>query len=75
MVNWCTTAYVIEGDTEELESLYEAMTEVKMGKNPNVEDPFGTVVSVCLFILHSDGRQNILTNTSIAWYSAMPSLS
>ena len=32
-------------------------------------------LSVCLFILHSDGRQNILTNTSIAWYSAMPSLS
>ena len=48
MVNWCTTAYVIEGDAKELESLYEAMTEIKMGKNTNVEDPFGTVGLLCL---------------------------
>lgn len=48
MVNWCTTAYVIEGNAKELESLYKAMTEVKMGKNPNVEDPFGSVGLLCL---------------------------
>ena len=41
MPNWCNTLYVIEGDVEEVKSLYETMKELQERKTPLVKNDFG----------------------------------
>lgn len=48
MPNWCSTAYAIEGDAEEVKSLYETMKELQERKEPSVENGFGTTWLGCL---------------------------
>ena len=42
MPNWCSTAYVIEGDAKEVNNLYELMKGLQERKEPSVENGFGT---------------------------------
>ncbi len=42
MPNWCSTAYVIEGDAKEVKSLYELMKRLQERKEPSVKNGFGT---------------------------------
>ena len=42
MPNWCSTAYVIEGNAKEVKSLYELMKGLQERKEPSVENGFGT---------------------------------
>uniref|UniRef100_UPI00321AA733 hypothetical protein n=2 Tax=Bacteroidales TaxID=171549 RepID=UPI00321AA733 len=48
MPNWCTTAYVIEGDAQEIKSLYELMKDLQDRKTPAVKNGFGTSWLGCL---------------------------
>ena len=36
MPNWCCTAYAIEGDAKELQSLYDLMNKLQESKDPSV---------------------------------------
>lgn len=36
MPNWCSTAYVVEGDAQEVKSLYELMNGLQERKEPSV---------------------------------------
>ena len=42
MPNWCSTAYAIEGDAQEIKKLYELMKNLQERKEPSVENGFGT---------------------------------
>ena len=48
MPNWCSTAYVIEGDAQEIKSLYELMKDLQDRKTPAVKNGFGTSWLGCL---------------------------
>ena len=48
MPNWCSTAYVIEGNAKEVKSLYELMKGLQERKEPSVENGFGTSWLGCL---------------------------
>lgn len=48
MPNWCSTAYVIEGDAKEVKSLYELMKGLQERKEPSVKNGFGTTWLGCL---------------------------
>ncbi|WP_443897971.1 hypothetical protein [Paraprevotella clara] len=48
MPNWCSTAYVVEGDAQEVKSLYELMNGLQERKEPSVENGFGTSWLGCL---------------------------
>ena len=48
MPNWCSTAYVIEGDAKEVKSLYELMKRLQERKEPSVKNGFGTTWLGCL---------------------------
>ena len=49
MPNWCSTAYVIDGDAKEVKQLYELMKGLEERKTPSVENGFGTMyVAVAL---------------------------
>ena len=48
MPNWCSTAYVIEGDTQEVKALYELMKGLEEQEKPTVETGFGTTWLGCL---------------------------
>ena len=48
MPNWCSTAYVIEGDAQEIKSLYELMKRFAGQKNACRENGFGTSWLGCL---------------------------
>ena len=48
MPNWCNTSYVIEGDVEEVKSLYETMKELQERKTPLVKNDFGKTWLGCL---------------------------
>ena len=41
MQNWCSTAYVIEGDAQEIKSLNELMKDLQDRKTPAVKNGFG----------------------------------
>lgn len=41
MPNWCSTAYVIEGDAQEIKSLYELMKDLQDRKTPAVKTASG----------------------------------
>lgn len=67
MPNWCSTAYVIEGNVKEVKSLYELMKGLQERKEPSVENGFGISWLGCLV----DGlggdciiRQNRIKNSS-----------
>lgn len=42
MPNRCSTAYVIEGDAQDIKKLYELMKNLQEQKEPSVENGFGT---------------------------------
>ncbi len=48
MPNWCSTAYVIEGDAQEVKNLYELMKGLQERKEPSVKSGFGTTWLGCL---------------------------
>ena len=48
MPNWCSTAYVIEGDAKEIKSLYELMKRLEDMEKPSVKNGFGTTWLGCL---------------------------
>lgn len=48
MPNWCSTAYVIEGNAKEVKELYELMKDLQERKEPSVENGFGTTWLGCL---------------------------
>lgn len=48
MPNWCCTAYAIEGDAKELQSLYDLMNKLQESKDPSVPNGFGTTWLGCL---------------------------
>lgn len=48
MPNWCSTAYVIEGDVQEVKNLYELMKGLEEREKPSVENGFGTSWLGCL---------------------------
>ena len=48
MPNWCSTAYAIEGDAQEIKKLYELMKNLQERKEPSVENGIGTSWLGCL---------------------------
>ncbi|MBM6943746.1 hypothetical protein QVO10_01655 [Bacteroides gallinaceum] len=48
MPNWCSTAYVVEGDAKEIKSLYGLMKRLQDRKKPAVKNDFGTTWLGCL---------------------------
>ena len=48
MPNWCSTAYVVEGDAKEIQSLYDLMQELQEMEKPTIENGFGTTWLGCL---------------------------
>lgn len=48
MPNWCSTAYVIDGDAKEVKQLYELMKGLEERKTHSVENGFGTTWLGCL---------------------------
>ena len=48
MPNWCSSAYAIEGDANEIKSLYELMKGLENMEKPSVENGFGTTWLGCL---------------------------
>ena len=48
MANWCNTAYVIEGNAQEVKELYELMKRLEEREEPSVENGFGTAWLGCL---------------------------
>lgn len=48
MPNWCSSAYVIEGDAKEIKSLYELMKRLEDMEKPSVKNGFGTTWLGCL---------------------------
>lgn len=48
MPNWCSTAYVIEGDAQEVKNLYDLMKGLEEREKPSVENGFGTSWLGCL---------------------------
>lgn len=48
MANWCYTAYVVEGDAEEVKNLYELMKGLQERKEPSIKNGFGTTWLGCL---------------------------
>ena len=50
MPNWCSTAYVIEGNAKELKRLYKLMKELQERKEPSVKNGFGTRWLGCLVV-------------------------
>ena len=48
MPNWCSTAYVVEGDAQEIKSLYELMKNLEDMEKPSVPNGFGTSWLGCL---------------------------
>lgn len=41
MPNWCSASYAIEGDAEEVKSLYKLMKRLQEQKEPSVPNGFG----------------------------------
>lgn len=48
MPNWCSTAYVIEGDAKEVKGLYDLMKGLQEREKPSVKNGFGTTWLGCL---------------------------
>lgn len=48
MPNWCSTAYAIDGDANEVKQLYELMKGLEKRDSPSVENDFGTTWLGCL---------------------------
>ena len=48
MPNWCSTAYVIEGNAKDVKKLYKLMKRLQEQKEPSVKNGFGTRWLGCL---------------------------
>ena len=48
MPNWCSASYAIEGDAEEVKSLYKLMKRLQEQKEPSVPNGFGKTWLGCL---------------------------
>ena len=48
MQNWCSASYAIEGDAEEVKSLYKLMKRLQEQKEPSVPNGFGKTWLGCL---------------------------
>lgn len=48
MPNWCSTVYVVEGDSKEIKNLYGLMKKLQDRKSPAVKNDFGTTWLGCL---------------------------
>lgn len=48
MPNWCNTVYVIDGDAQEVNALYDLMKELEGRKKPSIENGFGITWLGCL---------------------------
>ena len=48
MANYCNTSYVVEGNKEELDCLYQTMERLQNMEQPLVENGFGTTWLGCL---------------------------
>ena len=48
MANYCDTSYVVEGNKEELDNLYNTMYKLQNMEKPLVENGFGTTWLGCL---------------------------
>ena len=48
MPNWCSASYAIEGDAEEVKSLYKLMKRLQEQKEPSVPNGFGKTWMGCL---------------------------
>ena len=50
MANYCDTSYVVEGNKEELDNLYNIMYKLQNMEKPLVENGFGTTWLGCLIV-------------------------
>lgn len=66
MPNWCSTAYAIEGDANELQSLYELMKNLQERKEPSVPNGFGTAWLGCLVDALGEDWEKVFCRGS--WY-------
>lgn len=66
MPNWCSTAYAIEGDANELQSLYELMKKLQERKEPSVPNGFGTAWLGCLVDALGEDWEKVFCRGS--WY-------
>ena len=48
MANYCNTSYVVEGNKDELDCLYQTMERLQNMEQPLVENGFGTTWLGCL---------------------------
>lgn len=66
MPNWCSTAYAIEGDANELQSLYELMKKLQERQEPSVPNGFGTTWLGCLVDALGENWEKVYCRGS--WY-------
>lgn len=66
MPNWCCTAYAIEGDAKELQSLYDLMNKLQEQKEPSVPNGFGSAWLGCLVDALGEKWENVFCRGS--WY-------
>lgn len=66
MPNWCSTAYAIEGDANELQSLYELMEKLQERTEPSVPNGFGTAWLGCLVNALGEDWEKVFCRGS--WY-------
>ena len=59
MPNWCSTAYVVEGDAKEIQSLYDLMQELQEMEKPTIENGFGTTWLGCLVDALGEDWKNV----------------
>ena len=69
MPNWCSTAYVIDGDAKEVKQLYELMKGLEERKTPSVENGFGTTwdVSWMLWVRIGTMYVAVALGTDLKW--------
>lgn len=59
MPNWSNTAYVVEGDAKEVQSLYDLMQELQDMEKPTIENGFGTTWLGCLVDALGEDWENV----------------
>ena len=67
MPNWCSTAYAVEGDAQEIKSLYELMKKLEDMEKPYVPNGFGTTWLRCLVNALGGDWENVGCRGS--WYN------
>ena len=59
MPNWCSTAYVVEGDAKEIKSLYDLMQNLQNMEKPSKPNGFGTSWLGCLVDALGEDWENV----------------